>query len=47
MGAFWRKRVETELAWEYSVRGLLAAYERALGPPAHSEAAPEATTGRT
>ena len=28
MGEFGRKRVEEELAWEYSVRNLLAAYER-------------------
>lgn len=31
MGEFGRKRVESELAWEYSVRNLLAAYERAFG----------------
>jgi glycosyltransferase involved in cell wall biosynthesis len=30
MGAFGRKRVETELAWEYSVPHLLAAYRRAF-----------------
>ena len=30
MGEFGRKRVEGELAWEYSVKNLLAAYERAL-----------------
>lgn len=30
MGEFGRKRVETELAWEYSVKNLLAAYERAF-----------------
>lgn len=30
MGEFGRKRVETELAWEYSVDHLLAAYNRAL-----------------
>src|SRR5664279_5626791 len=28
MGEFGRKRVETELAWQYSVPSLLAAYER-------------------
>jgi glycosyltransferase involved in cell wall biosynthesis len=28
MGEFGRKRVETELAWEYSVPNLIAAYER-------------------
>ena len=31
MGEFGRRRVEKELAWEYSVPNLLAAYERALG----------------
>jgi glycosyltransferase involved in cell wall biosynthesis len=30
MGEFGRRRVEKELAWEYSVPNLLAAYERAL-----------------
>ena len=30
MGEFGRRRVEKELAWEYSVRNLLAAYERAF-----------------
>jgi glycosyltransferase involved in cell wall biosynthesis len=30
MGEFGRKRVETELAWQYSVQNLLASYERAL-----------------
>lgn len=30
MGEFGRKRVEEELAWEYSVRNLLAAYEKAF-----------------
>jgi glycosyltransferase involved in cell wall biosynthesis len=30
MGEFGRRRVEEELAWEYSVPNLLAAYERAL-----------------
>jgi glycosyltransferase involved in cell wall biosynthesis len=30
MGQFGRKRVENELAWEYSVKNLLAAYERAF-----------------
>ena len=28
MGEFGRKRVEKELAWEYSVGNLLAAYEK-------------------
>ncbi len=30
MGEFGRRRVEQELAWEYSVRNLLAAYQRVL-----------------
>ena len=30
MGEFGRKRVENELAWEYSVKNLLVAYERAF-----------------
>jgi glycosyltransferase involved in cell wall biosynthesis len=30
MGGFGRRRVEQELAWEYSVENLLAAYERAF-----------------
>jgi glycosyltransferase involved in cell wall biosynthesis len=30
MGEFGRKRVEKELAWQYSVKNLLAAYERAF-----------------
>jgi glycosyltransferase involved in cell wall biosynthesis len=30
MGEFGRKRVEEELAWEYSVENLLAAYRRAF-----------------
>ena len=37
MGRFGRRRVEKELAWEYSVKNLLAAYERAFskrGSPA-------------
>ncbi|HYW38895.1 MAG TPA: glycosyltransferase family 4 protein [Terriglobales bacterium] len=31
MGEFGRRRVETELAWQYSVPNLLAAYDRAFG----------------
>lgn len=31
MGEFGRRRVETELAWEYSAPHLIAAYERAFG----------------
>jgi glycosyltransferase involved in cell wall biosynthesis len=30
MGEFGRKRVEGELAWDYSVKNLLAAYQRAF-----------------
>lgn len=30
MGEFGRKRIETELAWEYSVQNLLCAYEKAF-----------------
>jgi glycosyltransferase involved in cell wall biosynthesis len=30
MGEFGRKRVEKELAWQYSVKNLLAAYQRAF-----------------
>lgn len=30
MGEIGRKRVEQELAWEYSVNNLVAAYERAF-----------------
>jgi glycosyltransferase involved in cell wall biosynthesis len=32
MGQFGRKRVEQELAWEYSVANLLAAYQRCYEP---------------
>jgi glycosyltransferase involved in cell wall biosynthesis len=35
MGEFGRKRVEAELAWDYSVKNLLAAYERAFSKRAH------------
>ena len=31
MGEFGRKRIEAALAWDYSVKNLLAAYERAFG----------------
>jgi glycosyltransferase involved in cell wall biosynthesis len=34
MGEFGRRRVEKELAWEYSVENLLAAYRRAFGKSA-------------
>jgi glycosyltransferase involved in cell wall biosynthesis len=30
MGEFGRRRVETELAWDYSIENLLAAYEKAF-----------------
>jgi glycosyltransferase involved in cell wall biosynthesis len=30
MGEFGRRRVEKELAWEYSVQNMLAAYEKAF-----------------
>ena len=35
MGEFGRRRVEEELAWEYSVENLLAAYHRAFSKRAH------------
>lgn len=35
MGEFGRKRVEGELAWEYSVGNLLAAYDRAFSKRGH------------
>src|SRR5580698_4828456 len=38
MGEFGRKRVERELAWEYSVKNLLAAYQRAFNKRAKSAA---------
>jgi glycosyltransferase involved in cell wall biosynthesis len=34
MGAFGRERVEKELAWQYSVKNLVAAYKRALNKAA-------------
>lgn len=39
MGEFGRNRVEKELAWEYSVRNLLSAYQRALGKGREQSAA--------
>jgi glycosyltransferase involved in cell wall biosynthesis len=33
MGEFGRKRIEEQLAWEYSVPQLLAAYQKAIGGP--------------
>jgi len=39
MGEFGRRRVETELAWEYSVPNLLTAYERAFSKRGGFEAA--------
>jgi glycosyltransferase involved in cell wall biosynthesis len=35
MGEFGRNRVENELAWEYSVKNLLAAYDRAFSKRSH------------
>jgi len=35
MGEFGRERVEQQLAWEYSVGNLLAAYDRAFSKSAH------------
>jgi glycosyltransferase involved in cell wall biosynthesis len=40
MGELGRKRVETELAWEYSVPSLLAAYERCYSRRLRREQAP-------
>ncbi len=38
MGEFGRKRVAEELAWDYSVEHLLAAYQKALSPGASTKA---------
>lgn len=38
MGTIGRKRVEEELAWDYSVANLLAAYDKAAGTARNSEA---------
>ncbi len=48
MGQFGRKRVEDQLAWDYSVEQLLAAYRRALSKGAASKAipAPRASKGQ-
>jgi len=40
MGEFGRRRVEKELAWEYSVPNLLAAYERAFSKRGSPERQP-------
>ena len=40
MGEFGRRRVEKELAWEYSVTNLLAAYERTFGKTRRSRGLP-------
>jgi len=40
MGEFGRRRVETELAWQYSVRNLLATYDRVLGRKSRKESDP-------
>ncbi len=37
MGAYGRRRVESELAWEISARRLVGVYDRLLGPPAGSQ----------
>jgi hypothetical protein len=39
MGAFGRRRVEQVLAWKYSVKNLIAAYERAFEKRRGSSAA--------
>jgi len=41
MGAAGRKRVEQQLAWEYSVPNLLAAYARALGQSISQQSVPQ------
>jgi glycosyltransferase involved in cell wall biosynthesis len=40
MGEFGRRRVETELAWQYSIPNLLAAYERAFRGQAEGKRVP-------
>ena len=40
MGEFGRSRIETELAWEYSVKNLNAAYDAAFGKPRRGQLAP-------
>jgi glycosyltransferase involved in cell wall biosynthesis len=40
MGEFGRKRIETELAWEYSVQNLLRAYEKAFSNVRDKQALP-------
>jgi len=47
MGEFGRRRVQTELAWDYSVGNLLAAYERAFGkmPRKRAQQTGAASTG--
>lgn len=42
MGEFGRRRVETELAWQYSVQNLLAAYERAFADKPRGKRVPSA-----
>ena len=44
MGEMGRRRVEQQLAWKYSVEGLLAAYERVFSNSA-GEVAKPATSG--
>lgn len=43
MGEVGQQRVQTELSWEYSVKNLLAAYERAFGTLPSSDATVEAS----
>lgn len=46
MGEFGRRRIDKELAWEYSVSNLLAAYERAFSK-AQGKATLEASRARS
>ena len=40
MGYFGRKRIETEIAWKYSIPSLLQAYDRLL-PHSHTDRLPQ------
>jgi glycosyltransferase involved in cell wall biosynthesis len=46
MGEFGRRRVEEELAWEYSVENLLAAYQRAFRREGAAELSPRPVMSR-
>ena len=46
MGEFGRRRVEKELAWEYSVKNLLAAYERVFAKRDSPRRVPVEQTGK-